>query len=429
VTTSGERREEATATFVFAFAPTVSGNASAHEERAEPLRHYLEQVLARPIAFVTPASYADTIASLREGTVDAAMLGEFATRHGTDLGGIEPLVAPISADEEIPTYRSVFVTRIDSGIRDLADLRGKEIGLVDEQSTSGYLVPRAMLREAELNPDTDLTTRLYGQHRLVMEAVIAGEVVAGAAHEQRLAPPSLDRGPDYARLRAIARSRPIPLGPLVIRSTLDRKTRDRLATAMIQVHEADPRAAEILIRSGHRFTTASTRLATPTLKSIAALAGVSYATVSRVVNDHGYVAPKTAARVRAVIAEVGYAPNGNARVLQGQQAPIIGVLTPFAGGDAEALVAALGAKDVPLVICPVPGKLSESPYLGLVRDRRLGALIVGEQHLDDPDLRDLARTGHAIIAVGVANAPTGIIRTEFSDAVSNIMRAIGIQGR
>lgn len=415
------------AAFVFAFAPTVAGDVAKATTRAEPLRRYLERELGLPVRMQTPESYAATIAALRGGEADAAMLGEFAMRQGAELGGIEPLVAPTGRDEEIPTYRSVVVTRIDSGIRDLADLRGREIGLVDAGSTSGYLVPRAMLREQGIDPDREVTTRLFGRHTTVVEAVLAGEVVAGAVHESRIAPDSLARGPEFARLRTIARSRPIPLGPLVIRSSLDPALRDRLARAMLRVHEDDPAAADVLIRSGHRFTMAR-RPANPTLKSIAALAGVSYVTVSRVVNGSGYVAPATAERVKAVIAEVGYVPNGNARVLQGQQAPIVGIVTPFSPGDPEALVAALGDRGIPLVLCPVRGAFAESPFATVLRDRRLGGLIVGPEHARDAELARLARTGYAILAVGLtaAEVPAGMIAVPAGETVEAVVRAVGL---
>ncbi|MGB3329228.1 MAG: phosphate/phosphite/phosphonate ABC transporter substrate-binding protein [Thermomicrobiales bacterium] len=423
----GEDQVHAGEAFVFAFAPTVAGDIQATPARVEALRRYLERELAMPVRLIAPESYAATLLSLRNGEADAAMMGEFATRQGAELGGIEPLVAPMGRDEEIPTYRSVFVTRIDSGLRDLADLRGREIGLVDIQSTSGYLVPRAMLREQGLDPDQDLASRFYGRHTAVVDAVLAGEVVAGAVHESRIAPDSLERGPEFARLRTIARSRPIPLGPLVIRSSLDPTLRDRLARAMLRVHEDDPAAADVLIRSGHRFTMAK-RPSNPTLKSIAALAGVSYVTVSRVVNGSGYVAPATAERVKAVIAEVGYVPNGNARVLQGQQAPIVGILTPFAAGDPESLVAALGARGVPLVLCPVRGAFAQSPFGAVLRDRRLGGLIVGADHVGDPELARLARTGYTILAVGVAPAdvPVGMIGTAMPEVAEATTRALGL---
>jgi hypothetical protein len=366
------------------------------------------------------------------------MLGEAASRRVEESGAAVPLLAPTGAgteDETASTYQSAIFTRLDTAIHDLSGLRGATLGLVDEHSTSGYLVPRAMLREAGLDPDRDLVVRRCGQHQTVVEAVLAGAVTAGAVHAGWLKPPSLDRGPDYARLRVLARSNPIPLGPLVVRSDLDETTRRALTEAMLRVHEVDPAAAQVLIRGGLRFTLA-TRRSAPTLKSIAALAGVSYATVSRVVNESGYVAPETAARVRAIVQELGYRPNGNALFLQGQRAPLVGLVVPPRLDAADAglvalvddLTAALTKAAVPLVLCPVGGPLRESPFLDLLQEGRLGALIVTSRYATDPDLAQLARTGRAVIAIGAGadTAAPGMLVVNADDAAGAVLGAVGI---
>jgi phosphonate transport system substrate-binding protein len=390
--------------FTFALAPTIGRREEETAQRAEPLRAYLERSLERPVEFRSPLSYEEAQAGLIAGEVDAAMFGELAARRAELDGRIEPLVAAVGAHPDLATYRSSVITRIDSGIHDLDGLRGKRIGLVDNQSTSGFVVPRAMMREAGIDPDTELDIVRLGSHRAVAEAVISGEVNAGALHEGYAKPPSLDRGPDYARLRFLARSRPIPYGPLVIRASLDQPTRDRLARAMLQVHEADPDAANVIIRAGLHFTVAAPK-SSPTLKSIAALAGVSYATVSRVVNRAGYVAPDTAERVNAIIKEVGYVPNGNARQLQGQQAPLVGFVQRTSGdpGGFQLAIATrsrLERRGIPMVICPIDGAFAESTYLGLLQDRRFGALVITDDFNDDESLVALARQGYVIVAIG-----------------------------
>ena len=50
----------------------------------------------------------------------------------------------------------------------------------------------------------------------------------------------------------------------------------------------------------------------PTLKDVAALAGVSITTVSNVVNDSRRVSPKTRVRVEEAMARLGYRPHGAA---------------------------------------------------------------------------------------------------------------------
>lgn len=63
-------------------------------------------------------------------------------------------------------------------------------------------------------------------------------------------------------------------------------------------------------------------------KEIAKLAGVSDATVSRVINNHPSVAPDTRSRVEAVINQYGFMRNMVARGLRRQQSDIIGVIIP-----------------------------------------------------------------------------------------------------
>ena len=52
-----------------------------------------------------------------------------------------------------------------------------------------------------------------------------------------------------------------------------------------------------------------------TIKDIASVAGVSLATVSRVINDGPKVGKETRARVKKIMREMGYRPNANARAL------------------------------------------------------------------------------------------------------------------
>ena len=65
----------------------------------------------------------------------------------------------------------------------------------------------------------------------------------------------------------------------------------------------------------------------PSMADVAARAGVSYQTVSRVLNQPGIVRPETRDRVLAAIAETGYTPNRAARALKTTRSSQIGLLT------------------------------------------------------------------------------------------------------
>jgi LacI family transcriptional regulator len=75
-----------------------------------------------------------------------------------------------------------------------------------------------------------------------------------------------------------------------------------------------------------------TRSQVPTIADVAARAGVSIATVSRVLNGTTPVVEQTAERVREAISDLHYVPRSAARVLASRRTNIIGLLLPEIGG-------------------------------------------------------------------------------------------------
>ncbi len=77
-----------------------------------------------------------------------------------------------------------------------------------------------------------------------------------------------------------------------------------------------------------------------TLYDVAEYAGVSYQTVSRVVNQASHVSAKTREKVEAAMAELNYIPNRVAQQLAGKQSLLIGVADwrcHFQSGPARAV--------------------------------------------------------------------------------------------
>jgi LacI family transcriptional regulator len=94
-----------------------------------------------------------------------------------------------------------------------------------------------------------------------------------------------------------------------------------------------------------------------TIRDVAQLAGVSVATVSRVVNGHGDVSTETREAVQRIVREHGYSTNRSARGLSGGNTGLIGVTLPMIdplyfsliiSGAAEALY----EQDMRIVLCP-----------------------------------------------------------------------------
>ena len=74
--------------------------------------------------------------------------------------------------------------------------------------------------------------------------------------------------------------------------------------------------------------TTSIPAGTPTLEMVAAIAGVSRSTVSRVINDSPKVTPEALAAVQAAIEQLGYVPNRAARSLASRRTQSIALVIP-----------------------------------------------------------------------------------------------------
>jgi phosphonate transport system substrate-binding protein len=79
-----------------------------------------------------------------------------------------------------PFYKGQFIAGADKGITSFADLKGKSFCFVDPNSTSGYIVPRIILKANGIDPDADFSaTQNAGSHPNVAIAVYKGDCDAG----------------------------------------------------------------------------------------------------------------------------------------------------------------------------------------------------------------------------------------------------------
>lgn len=132
-----------------------------------------------------------------------------------------------------------------------------------------------------------------------------------------------------------------------------------------------------------------------TLADVAARAGVSSATVSRVLNGNYPVAGSTRERVQRAVAELDYVVNGQARALAAATSDLVGVLVndvadPFFGIIAGALQAevGLGAAEPGgklTVVCNTGGSPeAELTYLTLLERQRAAGVVLTGGAVDSP---------------------------------------------
>jgi LacI family transcriptional regulator len=126
----------------------------------------------------------------------------------------------------------------------------------------------------------------------------------------------------------------------------------------------------------------------PTIRDVAAQAGVSIGTASKALNGQGKLRAETRERVAAAAAELGFAPNVLARALLAGRTYTVGVITTDSFGRFSIPVMlgaedALGAGQISVFMCDTrDDPARERQYLDMLISRRVDGLIVTGRRIE-----------------------------------------------
>jgi phosphonate transport system substrate-binding protein len=148
-----------------------------------------------------------------------------------------------------PFYKGQFIANVDSGITKFADLKGKTFCFVDPNSTSGYIVPRIILKANGIDPDTDITANNAGSHPNVAIAVYKGDCDAGVTFINVLTDASADLQATYPditdKVKVFAVSDRIPNDGMQFIKSLDPKLQAVIVEGMLAMAQ-DPGGKAVL---------------------------------------------------------------------------------------------------------------------------------------------------------------------------------------
>jgi phosphonate transport system substrate-binding protein len=216
---------------------------------------YLQSITGLPTKLYQATDYNGIIQAMASGQVDMGQLG--AAAYASLDAQVGPKAAPIliqRSPEGATGYYSGILVRADSPYRKIEDLRGKTIGYVDFNSTSGYLYPRWKLRDQGIDPDSFFSkSAITGGHTQGVLALANRQFDAVAFVASGGTPDTGFTSGAYYELsrrglikledfRIIWTAGPIPNSPLTMRTGTPQPFQDIVRGALAAMPYDDPKA-------------------------------------------------------------------------------------------------------------------------------------------------------------------------------------------
>jgi phosphonate transport system substrate-binding protein len=158
------------------FSVVPAENAGGVLNRYEPFVDYLSKSLGVKVTLRIANDYAAVIEGIRSGQVHVAHFGPsaYARAYQVTHGDVEPF-ATVKNSAGIIGYYSVLYVRAADKAKIVQDLKGRNLCLVDPNSTSGNNVPRFAMDKIGIDPETFFGKVVYaGSHENAVTALLHG---------------------------------------------------------------------------------------------------------------------------------------------------------------------------------------------------------------------------------------------------------------
>lgn len=167
------------------FAVVPAENASGVTERYAAFVSYLSKELGIKVNLRVANDYAAVIEGQRAGNIHIGYYGpaSFARARVTGVK-TDAFLIDVNADGS-KGYYSVFYVLAKGPYQKLEDLKGKNLGLVDPNSTSGNNMPRFKMHQMGVDPDSYFSKVIFtGSHENAVLALAQGTVDIAANWER-----------------------------------------------------------------------------------------------------------------------------------------------------------------------------------------------------------------------------------------------------
>ncbi len=217
--------------------PAIKGKM---RDKFSPLLKTIEDITGFNITFSEAANYDDAVNRLVSGNAQIGWLGQSSFLEAQKKANLEPLAVAANDTENESVYRTVFITKNDSPIESLEDIKGKHLLLTQKGSTSGDLMPRHILARIGLNPEIEnnFSKITYaGSQEEAAKKILQTQGDVAALSEINLIELLEDKNLSKENIKVIYKSKPIPGAPFVCQKSLPDAIKSKLKSAFLEAHK------------------------------------------------------------------------------------------------------------------------------------------------------------------------------------------------
>ncbi|MCU7490737.1 MAG: phosphate/phosphite/phosphonate ABC transporter substrate-binding protein [Ignavibacteria bacterium] len=208
---------------------------------AKELVDFLEKETGYYFETAVPQSYIAVVEAFGTNKCDIAGINTFSYLMAHEKYGAEARLRIVREGGET-TYKGCFLARAGSGIDSLSDLQGRKIAYVDPSSTSGYILPKAILKRRGIKPSEEVFAM---KHDNVVTMIYQKQVDAGAVYYSDPNPKTglvmdarmrvLPQFPDVVKkVKIIGFTESIPNDPYVFRKDMPEEMKRKIVNAFLK---------------------------------------------------------------------------------------------------------------------------------------------------------------------------------------------------
>jgi phosphonate transport system substrate-binding protein len=221
------------------FGVIPSAGSTSMKENFSGLTEYLNKKLGITVELQLAGDYTGVITGMQHKHIDVAYFGPESYVQAQKRAKAEVLVVEVDAESGLPGYKGIIITKKNSGLNSLEDIKGKTWAFTSSQSTSGTLVPTVMFSKSGIDPQKYFSKVLYsGGHEASILSIKAGKVDAASTNDL-----DFNRGLGKAwtenDFNIIWTSDLIPGSPMAVRGDLPESLKKALKEAFISYNDKE----------------------------------------------------------------------------------------------------------------------------------------------------------------------------------------------